>query len=191
MTVGLLGGSFNPAHKGHLAISQHALARLRLDRVWWLVSPGNPLKDHRALKPLEARIAQARAVARAPNIDITGFEAGLPDAYSSHTLENLQRRYGTTRFVWLMGADNLADFHNWHDWRGIFQAMPIAVLDRPGFRYKALSSLAARSFGQARIDESDAAGLAWLDPPAWTFLTLPLSPQSSSAIRQKSRGGRN
>jgi len=187
MAIGLLGGSFNPAHEGHLAISLHALARLRLDRVWWLVSPGNPLKEHNELKPLEARIAQARALARSPNIDVTGFEAGLPDAYSRTTLDHLQARYGATRFVWLMGADNLAGFHHWLDWRSIFDALPIAVLDRPGFRFKALSSPAARSFARARIDESDAAGLASLEPPAWTFLTLPLSSQSSTSIRHKKR----
>ena len=188
MAVGLLGGSFNPAHDGHLAISLHALARLGLDRVWWLVSPGNPLKDKAGLKPLKTRLCQARTMARSPKIDVTGFEAGLPDAYTRHTLEHLQGRFPATRFVWLMGADNLAGFQHWVDWRGIFHAVPIAVLDRPGYRFKALAGPAARSFAHARIDEGDAAGFAGLQPPVWTFLTLPLSPQSSTAIRQTTRG---
>ncbi len=189
MTVGLLGGSFNPAHDGHLAISREALRRLRLDRLWWLVSPGNPLKDRGELKPLAKRLEQARRLARHPRIDVTGFEAALPDAYTRHTIAYLQAHYPATGFVWVMGADNLASFDRWLDWPGIFAALPIAVLDRPGCRFRALAGRAARRFEHARAEESDAAGLARLAPPAWTFLTLPLSPQSSTAIRRKKRPG--
>lgn len=189
MTVGLLGGSFNPAHQGHLAISREALRRLRLDRLWWLVSPGNPLKDPGELEPLDERLDGARRLARHPRIDVTGFEAALPDAYSRHTIAYLQARFPATRFVWVMGADNLASLDRWLDWPGIFAALPIAVLDRPGYRFRALAGPAARRFERARIDESDAAGLARRAPPAWAFLTLPLSPQSSTALRRKKRGG--
>jgi nicotinate-nucleotide adenylyltransferase len=187
MAVGLLGGSFNPPHDGHLAISLHALARLRLDRLWWLVTPGNPLKSKHDLAALGDRLTQANALARDPRIEVTGFEEGLSDAYTRNTLRYLQQRRHGVNFVWLMGADNLKEFHNWRDWREIFQLMPVAVLDRPGHRLAGLSSPAAHAFARYRIDESDAAGLARLAPPAWTFLTTPLSSSSSTAIRRGER----
>ncbi len=183
MTVGLLGGSFNPAHAGHLHISQMALKRLVLDRIWWLVTPGNPLKGRHDLAPLAERLANAVAVANDPRIDVTGFEADRPDAFTANTLRFLVRRYPATRFVWLLGADNLAGFHRWREWKKIARLAPIAVLDRPGYRYAARASRAATVLARTSLDESDAAGLAGRSPPAWTFVTVPLTPASSSAIR--------
>lgn len=161
------------------------MKRLGLDRVWWLVTPANPLKPRRDLKPFDARLAQARAMARHPRIDVTGFEAARPDAYTVNTLRFLARRYPGTRFVWLMGADSLAGFHRWRDWRGIAALLPLAVVDRPGHRFPALASRAAHALAAARLDESEAASLVRLRPPVWTFLTLPLSPVSSTALRQR------
>jgi nicotinate-nucleotide adenylyltransferase len=183
MTIGLLGGSFNPAHAGHRHISEIALKRLGLDRVWWLVTPGNPLKDHGQLAPLGKRLEQARKLARHPRIDVTAFEAGLPDTYTVNTLRFLARRFPGTRFVWLMGADGLAGFHRWRDWRGIAYRVPMAIFDRPGYRFAALSSRGAHVLASSRVDDSDAAGLAALRPPAWALLALPLSPLSSTALR--------
>lgn len=184
MAIGLLGGSFNPPHAGHLAISRHALTRLRLDRLWWLVTPGNPLKPRDELAELGNRLAAARALACDPRIEVTGFEASLGSPYTVDTLRHIRRRYRGVNFVWLMGADNLRDFHHWHDWQEIFHLLPIAVLDRPGYGLPATAAQAARTFARYRVDPSDAAGLAQMAPPAWTFLTLPLNPSSSTAIRR-------
>jgi nicotinate-nucleotide adenylyltransferase len=183
MRIGLLGGSFNPPHAAHRNISLAALKRLGLDQVWWLVSPGNPLKDAGKAPNLEARIAAARAIARHPKIVITGFEAGRPSAYTVDTLSFLKRRYPSVDFVWLMGADNLANFHLWRAWERIFALVPIAVLDRPGYRMKARAGRAAQRFAFAALDESDARGLAGMEPPAWTMLSLPLSSLSSTRLR--------
>ena len=185
MRIGLLGGSFNPPHAAHRQISLAALKRLGLDQVWWLVSPGNPLKDAGNAPHLEARITAARAVARHPKIVVTGFEAARPSAYTVDTISFLKRRYPSVDFVWLMGADNLAEFHRWRSFDKIFAKLPIAVLDRPGFRLKARAGLAAQRFAPYRVDESDARGLARLEPPAWTILTHRLSGLSSTALRAK------
>ncbi|MGA8691339.1 MAG: nicotinate-nucleotide adenylyltransferase [Methyloceanibacter sp.] len=183
MRIGLLGGSFNPAHEGHRHISLVALKRLGLDQVWWLVSPGNPLKDTSKAPDLGARAVAARAIAHHPRIVVTGFEAARGSAYTIDTLRFLKRRFPSVDFVWLMGADNLAQFHHWRGWEELFGMVPIALLDRPGFRLKARASKAAQRFASAAIDESDAGGLAQLAPPAWTMLTLPLSGLSSTALR--------
>jgi nicotinate-nucleotide adenylyltransferase len=183
--IGLLGGSFNPAHEGHLHISEFALKRLRLDRVWWLVTPANPLKERRELAPLADRLAGACHLARHPRIEVTAFEAARPDAYTINTVRFLTARYPATRFVWLMGADALAGFHLWRDWRGIAARVPLAVFDRPGYRYAACASRAAHALARDRLDESDAGGLADLLPPIWAFLTLPLSPVSSTELRRR------
>lgn len=188
MAIGLLGGSFNPAHAGHLHISRMALRSLALDRVWWLVTPGNPLKGRDELAPLVERLAGAVNIARDPRIDVTGFEAARRDVFTANTLHFLARRYPGTRFVWLMGADNLASFHNWQNWKKIAAMMPIAVLNRPGCRFAARASRAAAVLANAYSDESDATGLADRRPPAWTFLTGPLSPASSSKIRGGGHG---
>lgn len=183
MRIGLLGGSFNPPHAAHRLISETALKRLRLAQVWWLVTPGNPLKDHSNLAPLAERIRLCRRIVRNPAIKVTAFEAAIGTAYTAQTLAWLRNRLPRTRFVWLMGADNLATFHRWNDWRSIFQLMPIAVEDRPGWRYRALSSPAAARFAKFRIAEREAAALPDLAAPAWSYLSGPLSKLSSTALR--------
>jgi nicotinate-nucleotide adenylyltransferase len=185
MRVGLLGGSFNPPHAAHRAISLTALKRLGLDQVWWLVTPANPLKDASKLASLESRVEAARELARHPRIAVTGFAAGGGSAYTIDLLAELKRRFPAVAFVWLMGADNLAQFDRWRDWAKIFASVPIAVLDRPGFRLKARAGKAAQRFAAYQVDESDARGLARLEPPAWTILSHTLSPLSSSQLRAK------
>jgi nicotinate-nucleotide adenylyltransferase len=183
MRIGLLGGSFNPPHEAHLEISLTALKRLGLDQVWWLVAPRNPLKDPSELSSLKQRVEAARELARHPRIEVTGFSAS--SLYTIDLLVDLKRRFPEVYFVWLMGGDNLAQFHRWHAWEQIFSLMPIAVLDRPGYRLKALASKAAQRFSEHQINESDAGGLALLQPPAWAILTHKLSPLSSTAIRAR------
>lgn len=187
--IGLIGGSFNPPHDAHVLISHIALKRLGLTRVWWLVTPGNPLKDNGGLPPLEVRMAAARAIAQDSRIVVTGFEAGLPTAFTAATLGFLTARRPRARFVWVMGADNLAQIHRWQHWRDIFRLMPVAVVDRPGWRLPALAGPAARALRRDHIPEGRARTLPSLDPPAWTFLTGPLSPISSTALRRLSRNG--
>ncbi|UOK72521.1 nicotinate-nucleotide adenylyltransferase [Ancylobacter polymorphus] len=183
LRVGLYGGSFNPAHEAHRAASLLALKRLRLDRVWWLVTPGNPLKDNRALPPLDARLAQARAVADHPALVPTGLEAGLGTRFSFDTVAALVRRFPGVRFVWLMGADNLAAFHRWQHWREIAALVPIAIIDRPGCTFPAMASPAAQALARWRVPESEAAALPLLRPPAWVFLHGLKSPLSSTQLR--------
>jgi len=181
--IGVMGGSFNPAHDGHLVVARTALKRLRLDRLWWLVTPGNPLKEHGGLAPLEDRMAASRALARHPAMKITAFEAELGTPYTAATLAFLKRRHPAVHFVWVMGADNLAGFHRWQHWRDIANQFPIAVVDRPGWRLPALSSIGAQAFARTRVPESRAAALSTMPPPAWTFLTTRLSPLSSTQLR--------
>lgn len=183
LRIGLMGGSFNPPHEGHVLISEAALKRLRLDQLWWVVTPGNPLKETSGLPPLEERMAACRAMISDRRIKVTGFEADLGTPYTAATLAFLRRRYPMVRFVWIMGADNLASLHRWQRWREIMRTMPVAVVDRPGWRHPALASKAARAFRQAYLPESQAADLPELAPPAWTLLTGPLSPLSSTALR--------
>lgn len=184
MRIGLLGGSFNPAHAAHRQISLAALKRLGLDQVWWLVSAGNPLKDLSDLPPVSERVRHARAVANHPRIIVTGFDGGTGTPYTADLLAALVQRYPRVDFVWLMGADNLATVHRWKSWPKIFQLVPVAVLDRPGYRLKARASRAAHRFARAYVDETDAAGLASLRAPAWTILTHRLSGLSSTALRE-------
>ena len=184
MRIGLLGGSFDPPHEAHRDISATALKRLGLDQVWWLVTPGNPLKDVSELPGLAERVAAAEAVARHPRIEVTGFEGGSGTGYTIDLLKSLKRRFPSVHFVWLMGADNLADFHRWRAWAEIFALLPIAVLDRPGYRLKGRASRAAHRFAPYYVDETDAGGLALLDPPAWTILSHRLSSLSSTALRE-------
>ena len=181
--IGLLGGSFNPPHAAHRLISQIALKRLHLDRVWWIVTPGNPLKANSHLLPLDERLALCRAVARDARITVTAFEAQLGSAFTAGTLAFVLARWPRTRFVWIMGADGLPQFHRWGQWREIFQMLPIAVVDRPGWHFKALSSLAAGAFSHSHVPETMAARLVDRWPPAWTFLTGALMPLSSTEIR--------
>ena len=183
MTVGLFGGSFNPPHEGHVLVTELALRRIGLDQVWWMVTPGNPLKDTSALPPLSERIAWSEAINRDPRVKVTAFEARHNVRYTAETLALVKRRKPHVRFVWLMGADNLASFHRWQDWQRIALTFPIAVVDRPGSTLAYLSSQMAKTFDYARIDESDASMLPFLDAPAWTFLHGPRSPLSSTALR--------
>ncbi len=181
MKVGLLGGSFNPPHAGHRAASLLALKRLGLDRVWWLVTPGNPLKDPHALPSLEERLVAARKMASHPRIDVTGLEAEIGKRYSFDTLQWLKRRLPGVHFVWIMGADNLVNFQHWRNWRGIAALVPIAVIDRPGASSTGpfVHRLAAH-----RLPESGARRLPLVDPPAWVFLHGLKSPVSSTALRR-------
>lgn len=181
--IGILGGSFNPPHEGHVEITRIALARLQLDRVWWLVTPGNPLKQNGSLPSLEDRMAACRRLLADPKVIVTGFEAELGTPFTAATLAFLARRYPTARFVWIMGADNLASFHRWQRWRTIASRVPIAVVDRPGWRHAALASPAARAFARSFRPEAAAALLPLTPAPVWTLLSGPLSPQSSTALR--------
>jgi nicotinate-nucleotide adenylyltransferase len=183
LRIGLLGGSFNPPHAAHRELSLFALKRLQLDRVWWLVSPGNPLKDTRALPALTTRISAARDVADHPAIEVTGIEAALGTRYTVDTIAALRRRFPNVRFVWLMGADNLAQFHRWRDWERIARQVPLAVIDRPTDSFRALASPAAQALSRYRHNENQAAQLAGLDAPAWMFLHGMKSPISSTELR--------
>lgn len=185
MRIGLLGGSFNPAHEGHRHVSLEAMARLDLTQVWWLVSPGNPLKSHAGLAAQDARLAAAAKIAYHPRITVTGLESALGTPFTAETLDFLITRAPNVRFVWLMGADNLASFHRWREWRGIMQTVPVAVFDRPGWRYRALASRAATAFAAARLPEAESRNLAGRQTPAWCFLSIPLSPLSSTALRAR------
>ena len=185
--IGLLGGSFNPPHLAHRQISEIVLKRLGLDQIWWLLTPGNPLKAPGDLAPLAERLVLCRAMAKNPRIVVTAFERDLPAAYTAGTLAFLKRRSPLVRFVWIMGADNLAGFHRWQRWREILTMVPIVVVDRPGWRLKALASKAARAFAASQVPETKARGLVAMPPPAWTFLTGPLSPLSSTDLRRKAR----
>jgi nicotinate-nucleotide adenylyltransferase len=183
MRIGLFGGTFDPPHRAHLAASLLALKRLRLDRVWWLVTPGNPLKDTRGLAPLAERIAGARALTQDPRIAITGFEADLGIRYSFDTVSYLVKRCRGVHFVWIMGADNLRSFHRWQKWRGIAGLVPMAVIDRLGPSLYSIGGVAGQALARARIPESAAASLADRRPPAWVFLHGLKSPLSSTALR--------
>lgn len=188
--IGIMGGSFNPPHEGHLIVARTALNRLKLDQLWWLVTPGNPLKAHDGLAPLASRMAGCRRLAGAnPRMKVTGFEAELGSAYTAVTLAFLKRRRPDLDFVWVMGADNLAHFHFWQNWRGIMRMMPVAVVDRPAWRFKALASPAAQAMRGQAIPEGCSRRLPAMMPPVWVFLTSKLSSLSSSELRsQRGRG---
>jgi nicotinate-nucleotide adenylyltransferase len=188
--IGLFGGSFNPPHEGHLLVARTALRRLGLDRLWWLVTPGNPLKENAGLPSLEARMAACRRlVGQDPRIVISGIEAEIGTRYTEETIRFLKRRAPLVRFVWIMGADNLAGFHRWQKWRDIAASVPIAIIDRPGSTLKAAASPAARALARGRIDESDSHALAALVAPVWVFLHGPRSDQSSTRLRAKDGNG--
>lgn len=183
MRIGLFGGSFNPPHDGHRLVSRECLKRLGLDALWWLVSPGNPLKDHSALAPLASRIAAAEALIDHPRVRVTGFEAHQGFRYTYDTLKFLTTALPDRRFVWIMGADSLATFHLWERWEEIFRLLPIAVYVRPGSTRTATFSRAAQRFASARIDEAGAKLLCTCTPPAWVFLHGLMSSLSSTQIR--------
>ena len=181
--TGLLGGSFNPAHRGHRRISRFALDKLGLDEVWWLVSPGNPLKPKTGMAPLAARVAAARQQARRAPIRVTAIERELGTRYTVDTLRALVRRYPKRRFVWLMGSDNLAQFHRWKDWRRIAQTLPIAVIARPGYDGAAMASPAMAWLGRFRRRPEALNDPARRSLPALTLLRFDPDPRSATAIR--------
>ena len=186
-SVGLFGGSFNPPHSGHRLVADTALKRLALDQVWWLVTPGNPLKSHDELEPLAGRISRVEDIADHPRMRVTALEARLGTSYSARSIARLLKLRPVVRFVWVMGADNLAGFHRWQAWRSIFERVPVAVVDRPGATLSALWSPAAQTFAKARLPEERAQRLASLAPPAWTFLHAPRDPMSSTHLRSAAR----
>lgn len=185
--IGLLGGSFNPAHDGHRHISLFALQRLRLDAVWWLVSPQNPLKSEVGMAAFVDRIAGAEAVACHPRILVSDIETKLGTQYTVDTLQALRRRYGRDRFVWLMGADNLTQLPRWRGWKAIFETVPIAVFARPGYSQRSLYGAAAHRYRRKRLHDRSAGRLADQPAPAWVFLHTPLHPASATEIRTKRR----
>lgn len=185
MKVGLFGGSFNPPHDGHRLVAEIALRTLDLDQLWWMVTPGNPLKSKRALAPLAERIALSEALFPNPKIRVTAFEKALGSSYTAQVLAHVKSRNRDVDFVWIMGADNLRTFHFWQNWHAIAETFPIAVIDRPGSTLSFLSSKMARTYDFARVDENDAGLLARMPAPAWTFIHGPRSSLSSTLIRSK------
>ncbi len=184
LAIGLLGGSFDPPHPGHVHITLEALRRFGLDRVWWLVSPGNPLKS-RGPADLARRLAASRALMRHPRVTVTGIEARFGTRYTAATLEALQAAYPGVRFVWLMGEDNLASFHRWERWPSILATVPVGVLARPGGPVWARTAHAARAFRAARLRPAQAPLLARSVPPAWCYVATPKRAISSTAIRAR------
>ena len=180
MVIGLLGGSFDPAHRGHVHITREALKRMGLDRVWWLVSPGNPLKA-KGPAPLVDRMARARAVMRDPRVVVTDLETRLGTRFTAETLERLRALYPGVRFVWLIGADNLGQFHRWERWEDILHMVPVGVLARPGWGVRGRMSKAARIYGGDLVDRGEV--LRTKRAPAWCFVNLPMDASSSTAIR--------
>jgi nicotinate-nucleotide adenylyltransferase len=181
--IGLFGGTFDPPHQAHRAACLIALHRLGLDAVWWLVTPGNPLKDKRSLAPLGERLVKAHALAAHPRISVSGLEATIGACYTVDTLKYLRAHYPGVHFVWIMGADNLRSFHRWRKWRVIADLVPIAVVDRLGPSLSATAGRAGQALARARIPERAARSLATHEPPAWAYLHGLKSPLSSTALR--------
>ncbi len=183
MTVGLFGGSFNPPHDGHRLVAETALKRLGLDQLWWIVTPGNPLKSTSELLPLEKRIALSEEMGLGPRVKVTALEAAYKVRFSADTVSLIKARHRDVNFIWVMGADNLKYFHHWQRWRSIAEMLPIAIIDRPGSTLSYVSSKMALTYDYARVDEDDAISLAKLKAPSWTLIHGPRSTLSSSAIR--------
>lgn len=184
MRIGLFGGSFNPAHEGHRLVALECLKRLALDRVWVMVSPGNPLKDHSELAPLPDRVAAARTLMRHRQLEVTAFEAAHQFRYTYETLSYLRAAEAAVDFVWIMGADSLMNFDRWERWEEIARLMPLAIYARPGATFRATRSKAAVALEAFRLPEEAAETLAGREPPAWVYLRGVMSAQSSTAIRQ-------
>lgn len=182
MVIGLLGGSFDPAHEGHAHLTREAIARMGLDKVWWLVTPGNPLKA-RQPAPMALRIARARVVMPDPKVEITDLESRLGTRSTIDTITKLKALYPGVHFVWLMGADNLVQFHKWNRWRDILRAVPVGVFARPGSGVAARSSVAARAFRVHQVDRGET--LRDKPAPAWCFVNMPMNKASSTAIRAR------
>jgi nicotinate-nucleotide adenylyltransferase len=187
-SVGLLGGSFNPAHDGHRHVAEAALQCLGLDEVWLLVSPQNPLKTGAEMAPLGVRTEAAIGVARDPRVRVTDIETALGTTYTAEALAALRQRYPRLRFVWLMGADNLIQLPAWKDWSEIFHTVGVAVFARPSYSIRALTGVAARRFSRYRLPERHARRVPGTDPPVWVFIHTKLHPASASAIRAAARG---
>ncbi|MDX1737580.1 MAG: nicotinate-nucleotide adenylyltransferase [Alphaproteobacteria bacterium] len=185
--VGLLGGSFNPAHEGHLHISLAAFRRLGIDEVWWMVSPQNPLKSTNDMWDLSSRLKSAKSLARHPKIRVLDIETELGTTYTADTLVKMQKRFADHKFIWLMGADNLKQFPKWKNWQQIFDTTPIAVFGRSGYDLGALSGKAARRFKGARYLENRSRSLKYQAAPAWTFLAIRRHPESATRIRHALR----
>ena len=188
-TVGLLGGSFNPAHEGHRHISLYALKMLGLDAVWWMVSPQNPLKSRKDMAPLAERMESARIASHHPKIHVTDIEQHLNTRYTADTLRALQAHFPRTHFVWLMGTDNLRQFHRWQEWQEIFKMVPVCVLDRPP-RHNAIKACpAANRFRPYMLEQAKAMTLKSAPLPAWTILHIPLNDMSATKIRAARKKG--
>lgn len=181
--IGLFGGSFNPAHQGHYAVALYALKALKLDWVWWMVSPQNPLKDPSITDEYSKRLSYTRRIAKHPRFVVTDFEKQMGTRYSAETLERLKAISGDTQFVWIMGADSLGQLHRWHHWLDIVDKVPVAVLARPGYSIKALRSVAATRFAGQRV--ASPMSVVSAKTPSWTFITMPLHKESSTAIRKR------
>lgn len=182
--MGLLGGSFNPAHGGHLHISRLAIQKLGLDQIWWLVSPQNPLKPVSGMMRLEQRVETAKTAATDPRIRVTDIEAQLGTQFTLDTLNSLKQLFPNNKFVWLMGADNLAQMPHWRRWKALMNAVPIAVLGRPTYSLRALNSLAAQRFRRQRLRAHRTRGLVYGKPATWCFISGPLHPGSATEIRR-------
>ena len=180
-SVGLFGGSFNPAHGGHLHVARAGLRQLQLDEIWWLVSPQNPLKPQQP--SWDSRADTVRNLPLPPNMRVSDIELRYRTQYTVDLLTTLKTRQRDTKFVFMMGADNLSQLPKWRAWRSIFETVPIAVIARPGSPIRARLGQAARQYDYARIGEDQAHTLKDTGSPAWTYLTLPLDKRSSSAIR--------
>ncbi len=189
LKVGLLGGSFNPAHAGHMHISRLALQRLGLDQIWWLVSPQNPLKSTAGMLSMQQRIKSAKRVANGTAIQVTAIEASFRTSNTVDTIRNLNSLFPKTKFVWLMGADNLGQMSRWRHWQTLMGNVPIAIFGRPTYSLRALNSLAARHIRRQRVRAQRFRGLALRKPPVWCFISGPLHPQSATAIRQAGNQG--
>ncbi len=183
LTVGLFGGSFNMPHAGHALVADQAIQKLSLDRLLWLVSPGNPLKSHHNLAPLVERIEFSKALVKNNRIIVTGLEQVLSTIYSFDTLVYLKTRYPEINFVWVMGADSMATFHKWRFWKKIVCLVPILIVNRPYSTYKALNSPMAQTFARYRVLQEGLRTLPFLSPPAWGFVFGSLSYLSSSELR--------
>lgn len=187
LRIGLLGGSFNPAHAGHLHVARLALARLRLDQLWLMVSPGNPLKPSAGMAPLAARLASAQGLADGRRIRACAIEAALGTRFTLDTLAALRRRFPAARFVWIMGADNLAQMPRWRRWKRIAATTQIAVLPRPTYNHRALAGQAAHTMRRARLPARAAPMLAQRQPPAWVFLPVRQNALSATSLRNHLR----
>lgn len=188
--IGLLGGSFDPAHEGHVHITKMALKRFALDQVWWLVSPGNPLKEQ-GPAAMERRLVRARQVMDHPRVKVTDIERLTGTRYTAATLDAIKALYPGVQFVWLMGADNLAQFHLWQDWQGIMATTPVGVIARPGTRAAGRNSVAAQSFDHAKLPARASRLLGRGEVPQWCFINVPMSAASSTAIRARGEWSRS